>query len=185
MATSNSEPANGDANEPVSICQPQDVNEEIVAKSLLEEAGIPFDSRNDGLQDLFGMGQIGGPNLLVGPVQIVVPAEYAEEARHVLEQGHTFEEPEVHGEILGELEAEPEPPAIPENPNAAKVRSAAILSMFCSIFFFGSMLSAAGALSGMFALAVPSRGVPNHWRVFALVGTLGGLIGSWVWVTAV
>lgn len=57
----------------------------MVAKSLLDGAGIPYFAKNDQLQDFFGWGRIGaGYNVVVGAVRIQVPREYEEEARAVL-----------------------------------------------------------------------------------------------------
>lgn len=58
----------------------------LVAKGLLESAGIPFSAVGERAQDLFGFGRIGaGFNVAVGPVRIQVPEENAEEALALLE----------------------------------------------------------------------------------------------------
>lgn len=45
----------------------------IVAKSILDSEGIPYFAKNEGLQDLFGLGRTGtGFNLLIGPIKIQV-----------------------------------------------------------------------------------------------------------------
>jgi len=55
-----------------------------VAKSLLEEADIPFYAKGEGEQDLVGGGRLGGFNPAVGPVELQVPPENADEARALL-----------------------------------------------------------------------------------------------------
>ncbi len=55
-----------------------------LAKTLLSDAGIPFAVRNEGVQGLFGAGELGGFNLLVGPVEIQVEEKDAPFARDVL-----------------------------------------------------------------------------------------------------
>jgi hypothetical protein len=55
-----------------------------VVKCLLESAGIPFFAKGEFLQDLFGLGQIGGVNPITGPVEIQVPGEEADRARSLL-----------------------------------------------------------------------------------------------------
>ena len=54
-----------------------------VAKSLLEADGIPFTAQGEGLQDLFGLGRVGGFNAVTGPVELQVPRASAEAARRL------------------------------------------------------------------------------------------------------
>ncbi len=55
------------------------------ARSLLESAGIRFFIKNEGVQDLFGMGRLGsGFNPLTGPPIIYVDPDRVEEARDLL-----------------------------------------------------------------------------------------------------
>ena len=57
-----------------------------VAKSILEDAGIPNFAKGEGLQNLFGIGVVGtGFNPVVGPVQIQVPRDCEEDAKGLLE----------------------------------------------------------------------------------------------------
>lgn len=57
-----------------------------VAKSVLEDAGIPFMVRGEHIQDLFGVGRFpGNINVLVGPVELQVDARDLDEASAVLE----------------------------------------------------------------------------------------------------
>ena len=55
-----------------------------VAKSLLEADGIKFTARNEVLQDLFGLGRVGGFNAVTGPVEIQVSPAAEAEARRLL-----------------------------------------------------------------------------------------------------
>lgn len=55
-----------------------------VAKSLLEDAEIPFTVRGEYVQDLFGVGRLGNVNVLVGPVELKVYAQDKDEALAVL-----------------------------------------------------------------------------------------------------
>jgi hypothetical protein len=70
--------------EPVTVFQSSDPALIGVAESLLEEAGIEFFSKGEGIQDLFGAGRIGNVNPIVGPVELQVAAEDADEARAAL-----------------------------------------------------------------------------------------------------
>lgn len=57
-----------------------------VAKSLLEDAEIPFVVRGEYIQDLFGIGRFpGNINVLVGPVELQVNAGDKDEALAILE----------------------------------------------------------------------------------------------------
>jgi hypothetical protein len=57
----------------------------LVAKSVLESAGIRFCARGEGVQDLFALGRMGtGFNILTGPVRLEVEPDRAEEAKDLL-----------------------------------------------------------------------------------------------------
>ncbi|MDP6778018.1 MAG: DUF2007 domain-containing protein [Candidatus Latescibacteria bacterium] len=56
-----------------------------LAKSLLDEAGIPYLSQGEPLQEMIGAGRFGGYNIAVGPIEIFVDAENADKARALLE----------------------------------------------------------------------------------------------------
>jgi hypothetical protein len=56
-----------------------------MAKSLLEDEGIEYLVRGEGLQDLFGWGRLGaGYNILTGPAEFAVRSADAERARRLL-----------------------------------------------------------------------------------------------------
>ncbi len=56
-----------------------------LAKSTLEHAEIPYISKNERVQELFGVGRIGaGFNLVTGPIQLQVKRHFAESAREDL-----------------------------------------------------------------------------------------------------
>ena len=56
-----------------------------IAKSLMQDAGIYYYAKGEGLQDLFGLGRMGfGFNPLVGPIELQVEEERQEEARELL-----------------------------------------------------------------------------------------------------
>jgi hypothetical protein len=57
-----------------------------LAKSLLDNEEIPYMTRGENLQNLFGVGRLGGSfNYVVGPVEFVVRAEDAARARALLD----------------------------------------------------------------------------------------------------
>jgi hypothetical protein len=69
----------------VTVFETGDPADVLVAKSVLDEAGIEFFPRGEGVQDIFGAGRLGaGFNTLAGPVSIQVRPEDAETARGLL-----------------------------------------------------------------------------------------------------
>lgn len=66
----------------------------LVAKSVLQDAGIPYLAKNEGVQDLFGIGRIGtGFNILSQPVELQVPRELVDDAIRLLDEIERPEEP--------------------------------------------------------------------------------------------
>lgn len=58
----------------------------IIAKSLLDNAGIQYWAKGEGLQELFGGGRIGtGYNVLVRPVELQVDQEHSKTAMALLD----------------------------------------------------------------------------------------------------
>lgn len=55
-----------------------------MVQSALDAEGIPSFAKNVSVQDLFGLGRIGGFNLITGPMEIQVRAENAETARECI-----------------------------------------------------------------------------------------------------
>ena len=73
-----------DSDEPVTVLETSDPALLAIAKSLLEDAGIGFFAKGEGIQDLFGAGRLGGFNPITGPVELQVSADDATEAGSVL-----------------------------------------------------------------------------------------------------
>jgi hypothetical protein len=56
-----------------------------VARSILDDAGIDYLVKNEGVEDLFGVGIIGtGYNIITGPIELQVLEENEKEARELL-----------------------------------------------------------------------------------------------------
>lgn len=68
----------------VSVLETGDPAEIALAESLLLEAGIPYSKQGDRVQDLFGIGRLGGFNVLTGPARLLVPADHADAASDLL-----------------------------------------------------------------------------------------------------
>ncbi|MEA2694390.1 MAG: hypothetical protein QOJ16_3777 [Acidobacteriota bacterium] len=78
----------------------------MTATSLLDEAGIPYFTRGEGTQDLFGMGRLGtGFSLIAGPMEIRVGAQRSEEAEDLLREADLAS---TEGVEEGEIEEEEE-----------------------------------------------------------------------------
>ena len=56
----------------VTIYKPQDRAEYYVISGLLDSAGIEYFSLNEGVQNLFGAGELGGFNIATGGIEIQV-----------------------------------------------------------------------------------------------------------------
>ena len=79
----------------------------LTAQTLLDEAGIPYLTRGEGVQDLFGMGRLGtGFSVLTGPVEIQVGARRSAEAQELLRAADL--EPEDDDEEDEDEDGEPE-----------------------------------------------------------------------------
>lgn len=57
-----------------------------IAKSILDSAGVEYFAKGEGIQDLFGLGRLGGYSVLAGPVEIQVRKEDEEDAKSLLEE---------------------------------------------------------------------------------------------------
>lgn len=68
----------------VTVLEVGDPGRVALAYSLLNDAGIPYFGQGEALQDLFGLGRIGGFNTVAGPVKIQVPESRAQEAQELL-----------------------------------------------------------------------------------------------------
>jgi len=82
-----SEPEKGQPDiELLTVLETSDAGLVAIAKSLLEDAEIPFMVRGEYIQDLFGVGRFPGKiNVLVGPVELKVNAQDKDEALAILE----------------------------------------------------------------------------------------------------
>src|SRR6185503_17493716 len=81
----------------VTVLETGDPAEMALVESLLMEGHIPYVKQGDGVQDLFGMGRVGGFNVLTGPARLLVAKKKAEAAREIIRDlptaQHLEEEP--------------------------------------------------------------------------------------------
>lgn len=69
----------------VTVYIPNNEAEHLAVVGILSSAGIPCYSKNAGVQNLFGAGQIGtGFNILTGPIQIQVAENAVENAKEII-----------------------------------------------------------------------------------------------------
>ena len=74
----------------VTVLESSDPARLLVAKSLLEDAEIPYLAKGEGVQDLFAWGRFGtGFSLIAGAVRLQVSVDDAEEAKALLEEPKT------------------------------------------------------------------------------------------------
>jgi len=70
----------------ITIFTPNNQAEYLVIKSMLENQGIRTWTRNEHVQNLFGMGQLGaGYNFITGPIKILIHAHDETIAREIIE----------------------------------------------------------------------------------------------------
>jgi len=87
----------------VSVLETGDPAEMAFSESLLMEAGISYTKQGDRVQDLFGIGRLGGFNVLTGPAKLLVSENDAEAAEHLL-RDRPPNEPLADDELEEELE---------------------------------------------------------------------------------
>lgn len=163
--------------EMVTVCVPSDPGEQALIESILDEAGIDHVTENSETQNLFGVGQIGGYNLVVGPVRIQVAEEDAERARRLIEEAVGVSAPDgLPPELAGDP-AQDEP----VNSSGHPASRYANYSMIWSILSFWGVGSALAILFGVRALRLThgARGRSRTKAIFGLVLGAGGLI-SWL-----
>jgi hypothetical protein len=108
------EPIEGSEPEPepdvglVSVLETGDPAEMAFVESLLLEGNIPYVKQGDRVQDLFGIGRLGGFNVLTGPAKLLVAEEHVEAVREILRDlpAATPVAGEESAELSGDAEAE-------------------------------------------------------------------------------
>jgi Putative prokaryotic signal transducing protein len=90
----------------VSVFESSDQALIALAQSLLESANIPFMTRGEGVQDLFGWGRAaGGFSVITGPVTFQVNKEDANDAHALLEDLEASEPDSLETDSLPEDDA--------------------------------------------------------------------------------
>jgi len=68
----------------ITIYRPHDKADHLIIEALLDSAGIEYFSLNEGVQNLFGAGEIGGFNIATGGIEIQVAEENVEKATELI-----------------------------------------------------------------------------------------------------
>ena len=147
------------------VWKPASLAEQVAVESLLRSAQIAFVTQTTAAQSLFGVGRVGGTNLLVGPPQIQVgaadaarAAELLHEARESLLAHSTGADATTAGaeelELPSELAAEEAPAPVWPGTMARAVLLAFLLLFFSYMFAPTSLLWAGGALLALALLAL-------------------------------
>ena len=68
----------------VTVYTPLDNTDQVIIQTMLQEADIPYFCKSESIQNLFGMGQIGGYNHITGPIEIQVAVEDEARARELI-----------------------------------------------------------------------------------------------------
>ena len=89
----------------VQVLSTSDATIVAIVKSLFDEAGIEFVTRNEALQDMLGGGRLGGMNLVLGPVEFWVREDRESAAREIVTQATDAPLVDDGGGIEDEAEA--------------------------------------------------------------------------------
>ena len=68
----------------ITIYRSQNKADFLIIEALLNSAGIEYFSLNEGVQNLFGAGEIGGFNIATGGIEIQVSEENVEKATELI-----------------------------------------------------------------------------------------------------
>lgn len=165
------------ADEMVTVFLPSDPGEQALIESILDEAEIDHVAENSQTQNLFGVGQIGGYNLVVGPVRIQVAEENAERARRLIEEAVGVSAPEGLPSELAEDPGEDDLVNSRHDP-ASRYANYSMVWSILSLWGVGSVLA---ILFGVRALRLThgSSGRSRTKAIFGLVLGVGGLV-TWL-----
>ena len=156
----------------VTVHTPFDLDEQRYVEALLEEADISYAAKNEGVQDVLGIGRIGGTNVLTGGVEIQVRLADVARAQEIL-SGLELEAQPLEGAGC-ERTAESEAPADHWDPRAERLGR---VGMFWAILWLGGVGSFLGVVFGLRSFAIPNASRSARFKAaFALVVGLAGLV---------
>ena len=155
----------------VTVTRPVDPVHQSLIESTLQQTGILYRTRNVEVQDLFGLGQIGGYNIALGAIEVQVDSTRLEEARQALA--------DLDGEgaaaaMPAELTEDPEDPETEIEKEAEHTaRRYANSSLICAVLWLGGIGSLLAIYFGVRALGLEGR-KPTMVLVKAIVGLVLG-----------
>lgn len=167
----------------ITVYVPQDEAENLAVGSLLHSAGIEYYSKNAGVQNLFGAGQIGGSNLITGAIEIQVAAKDLDRAKEILKE--MTREPNrdlnfIPGSDSEPPELEPEPSDSEKEDDESQeiVTRLANKSVVFSILWLGGIGSIFAVYFGFKSLKRIKAGKSEpKGKVKALFGIVMGILG--------
>lgn len=158
---------------------PEGITEQACIESVLRDAGIPYLMRNLGVQNLLGVGEIGGFNQVTGPVEILLRQQDLGRASDLVEAA--FEE---YTESEVEELREPPEPEKPQAETAAERDSK--FSLLFALIGIGGLGSVLGIYLGLRSLDSLENAPPRtktKARLGIVVGALGlVLYGFLLWI---
>src|SRR5262245_28968576 len=164
----------------------EDLVQQALLESVLRESGVPYLIKNAGVQNLLGLGQIGGSNLVTGPVEIQVPRAELDRARGLIVaalEGSTVDDSAFEGSALEEEPERPQPTdeRHGENPTDEVAARYARYSVVWAVLWFGGIGSLLAIHFGIRALRLV-RGAPAVVKTKALFGITFGGMGLVLWL---
>jgi hypothetical protein len=170
--------------EMTSVIVVEDLVQQALLESVLRESGVPYVITNAGVQNLLGIGQIGGSNLLA-PVEIQVPRAELDRARNLI--AAALGESTVDGSALEDpaLEEEPEGPQPDEGQAEIQTDEVAArysrYSVVWAVLWLGGVGSLLAMYFGIRALTL-LRSAPATVKTKAIFGVTFGGMGLILWL---
>ena len=153
----------------------EDLIQQAMIESVLHESGVRYLTRNAGVQNLLGVGQIGGFNLAAGPVEIQVPRAELVRARELIVAALEDSAPEEEPEDLR-----------PDNEGRAEIQTDELAARYSrysvvwAVLWLGGVGSLLAIYFGIRALAL-LHGAPAVSKKKAVFGVAAGGIGLVLW----
>ena len=171
--------------EMLTVIQIENPVQQALIEDVLTDANILYMAKSAGIQNLFGVGQIGGANLITGPVEIQVPGSEFDRAKELIE--NALDGLEIEGIPTEELEYEEEQEESDEDEEstaessieeqAAKYSKYSVVWSVLWAFGIGSLIA---ICYGVIALNL-LKGYPRSMKIKAIFGVVWGTLGLFIW----
>lgn len=163
---------------------PQDPAQQALVESILQDAGIDYVVRNAGVQNLVGIGSLGGFNFATGPIEILVRRKDLEKSHGLIAAALDASQP--HVEFDERDSKSEEAPEIRANERAVRYSRFSVIwaALWCG--GAGSLLAIHLGLRAL-SLAQADPATPKSTAALGVLGGVVGLVGAfffWTWVLA-